>query len=161
MVLLEATNLSEGRGTTRPFELFGAPYLNVKRMMEQLSQYNLRGCLFREHEFIPTFQKWAGQNCHGMQLHVTDARVFKPVETVLAILLAAQATSPEEFRFRTDAYEYEHQKPAIDILSGSDMFRNAVLTGVDLADMAAVWNDEREPFLDRFKTVAHYPGDLS
>jgi uncharacterized protein YbbC (DUF1343 family) len=161
MVLLEATNLSEGRGTTRPFELFGAPYLNVGKMMGQLSQYNLKGCLFREHEFIPTFQKWAGQTCFGMQLHVTDPRVFKPVETALAILLAAQATSAGEFRFRTDAYEYEREKMAIDILSGSDMFRNAVLSGVDPGDMAAVWNDERKPFLDRFNDFSHYPEALS
>lgn len=156
MVLLEATNLSEGRGTTRPFELFGAPYLKVKKVMEHLVQYNLKGCLFREHDFIPTFQKWAGQNCCGMQLHVTDPRLFKPVETVLALLLSVQATSPEEFRFRTDAYEYEHELPAIDILSGSDMFRNAVLSGADLADMVAVWNDEREPFVDRFSAITHY-----
>jgi uncharacterized protein YbbC (DUF1343 family) len=161
MVLLEATNLSEGRGTTRPFELFGAPYLNAGKMIEQLSRYNLQGCLFREHEFIPTFQKWAGQVCRGMQVHVFNVRIFKPVETAMAILLAAQATAPGEFRFRTDPYEYEQERPAIDILSGSDMFRSAVLAGADLADMAEVWNDERQPFLDLFRTIAHYPEELS
>jgi uncharacterized protein YbbC (DUF1343 family) len=161
MVLLEATNLSEGRGTTRPFELFGAPYFDVKKIGKHLSQYGLRGCLFREHEFIPTFQKWAGKNCCGMQLHVTDPHVFKPVETVLALLLAVQAISPDEFRFRTDPYEYEREKPAIDILSGSDLFRNAVLTGADLADMTEVWIDERKYFTDRFEEIAHYPEELS
>jgi uncharacterized protein YbbC (DUF1343 family) len=157
MVLLEATNLSEGRGTTRPFELFGAPYINAKKIMDQLTEYNLKGCRFREHEFIPTFQKWIGRNCSGMQLHVTDPVAFKPVVSALAILLCVQGTAPDKFRFRIDPYEYEREKPAIDILSGSDMFRNAVLTGVDLDDMAAVWNDERQPFLDRFAAIAHYP----
>jgi uncharacterized protein YbbC (DUF1343 family) len=161
MVLLEATNLSEGRGTTRPFELFGAPFLNVKKLMDHLSRFNLKGCLFREHEFIPTFQKWAGRLCRGMQLHVIDRRTFRPVETALAILFAAQNTAPDNFRFRTDEYEYERDKPAIDILSGNDMLRNAVLSGVDLADMVAVWDDERRPFLDKFKLFAHYPGGLS
>ena len=157
MVLLEATNMSEGRGTTRPFEIFGAPYLDLGKFREDLEKSRLKGCIFREHDYIPTFQKWEGKSCRGMQIHVTDARAFRPVETAFAILSAARATAPADFSFRTDPYEYEREKPAIDILSGSDRFRKAVLEGASLADMRREWKRERGPFLEEFKTFAHYP----
>jgi uncharacterized protein YbbC (DUF1343 family) len=157
MVLLEATNLSEGRGTTRPFELFGAPYLAIREFRRRLDGERLPGCVFREHEFIPTFQKWAGKSCNGMQIHVTDARAFRPVETAYAILSAARATAPNDFSFRTDPYEYEREKMAIDILSGSGSFRKAVLASVPLAEMRHQWREETKPFIDLFRQVAHYP----
>ena len=157
MVLLEATNLSEGRGTTRPFEIFGAPYLVVRKFREHIEKFNLQGCLFREHEFLPTFQKWAGKNCRGMQLHVTDPRRFMPVETAAAVLLGAQFVAPGEFSFRTDPYEYEREKPAIDILTGSDAFRKTVLAGAPLDDMRRAWREERTAFLELFREIAHYP----
>jgi uncharacterized protein YbbC (DUF1343 family) len=157
MVLLEATNLSEGRGTTRPFEIFGAPYLDIRKFRGCLEKSTLPGCVFREHEFIPAFQKWAGQVCRGMQVHVTDARAFRPVETAFAILSAAHETAPREFSFRTDPYEYEREKPAIDILSGSDRFRKAVVEGVPLADIRKEWKRERAPFMETFRAIAHYP----
>jgi uncharacterized protein YbbC (DUF1343 family) len=157
MVLLEATNLSEGRGTTRPFELFGAPYLDIRKFRERLEKYPLKGCIFRGHDFIPAFQKWAGKSCRGMQIHVTGAREFRPVETAYAILSAAHAAAPDDFSFRTDPYEYEREKIAIDILSGSDRFRKAVLAGAALSCMRQEWKLEREPFVKVFKETAHYP----
>jgi uncharacterized protein YbbC (DUF1343 family) len=157
MVLLEATNLSEGRGTTRPFEIFGAPYLNFGRFGRRLEAEKLPGCVFRGHDFIPTFHKWAGKSCRGMQIHVTDARVFRPVETAFAILSAAYGTAPGDFSFRTDPYEYEREKMAVDILSGSDRFRKAVLAGASLADMRQEWKGERKLFIKVFKEIAHYP----
>jgi uncharacterized protein YbbC (DUF1343 family) len=157
MVLLEATNMSEGRGTTRPFEIFGAPYLDIGKFMEVLGKNRPKGCMFRAHDYIPTFQKWEGKSCRGMQIHVTDARAFRPVETAFAILSAARAAAPKDFSFRTGPYEYEREKPAIDILSGSSRFGKAVLEGALLADMRSEWKRERGPFLEKFKTFAHYP----
>ena len=157
MVLLEATNLSEGRGTTRPFEIFGAPYLDIRKFRRSLDKNGLQGCVFRDHEFIPTFQKWGGKSCRGMQVHVTDARLFRPVETAFAILSAIHVTAPDDFSFRTDPYEYEREKPAIDILSGSDRFRKAVLSGSALADIRQEWKRERGPFVKVFRETAHYP----
>ena len=160
MVLLEATNVSEGRGTTRPFELFGAPYIKTPEILRRLAGCNLPGCLFREHDFQPTFQKWAGSYCHGMQIHVTDPRAFKPVEAAAAILLAIAGTSKTDFAFRTDPYEYEREKPAIDILSGSDAFRTMLMGGAVLADIRDAWRAERRLFEERFRELTHYPENL-
>jgi uncharacterized protein YbbC (DUF1343 family) len=157
MVLLEATNLSEGRGTTRPFEIFGAPFLAIRTFRELLEKSHLKGCVFRRHDFIPAFQKWAGRLCRGLQIHVTDPRAYRPVETAAAVILAANAVAPDEFRFRTDPYEYEREKTAIDILSGSDRFRKAVLAGATLAELRREWRREREPFVETFHGIIHYP----
>ncbi len=161
MVLLEATNLSEGRGTTRPFELFGAPWLDIKKFRALFEESASRGCRIRDHDFIPTFQKWAGRKCRGFQLHVTDLRAFKPVETAAAILLAAAASSDGEFAFRTDPYEYEYVKPAIDILTGSDRFRGAVLAGASLSDLRDEWQRERRPYVEQFPYGILYDGKAS
>jgi uncharacterized protein YbbC (DUF1343 family) len=157
MVLLEATNLSEGRGTTRPFELFGAPWLDMENFRKRFEAADLPGCAIRNHDFIPTFQKWAGRECRGFQLHVLDRRVFRPVETAAAIILAAAACSGGEFAFRTDPYEYEYARPAIDILTGGDRFRNAVAASGELADLREEWERERQPFVEQFRYLAHYP----
>ena len=157
MVLLEATTLSEGRGTTRPFEIFGAPYIAIRQFRERLSRFDLPGCLFREHEFIPTFQKWAGNYCYGMQIHVTDPRIFHPVETAAAIFLAARAVAPEAFYFKTDPYEYERDKMAIDILAGSDVFRKSILDGIAPSELRQQWRNERRPYLETFREITHYP----
>lgn len=161
MVLLEATNLSEGRGTTRPFELFGAPWLDIKKFRALFEESAPGGCHIRDHDFIPTFQKWAGRECRGFQLHVTDPRAFKPVETAAAILLAAAASSSGEFAFRTDPYEYEYVKPAIDILTGSDHFRGAVLAGASLSDLRGEWQRERRPYVEQFPYSILYDGKSS
>jgi uncharacterized protein YbbC (DUF1343 family) len=159
MVLLEATNLSEGRGTTRPFELFGAPWLDAEKFMAIIGEAHPAGCLFRSHDFIPTFQKHAGKECRGFQLHVTDCRIFRPVETAATILFAAAAASGGEFAFRTDPYEYEYAKPAIDVLTGSDRFRVALQTGRELNDLFDAWRSERRPYVEEFGYNALYNGD--
>jgi uncharacterized protein YbbC (DUF1343 family) len=161
MVLLEATNLSEGRGTTRPFELFGAPYLDIKYFSALLEKSAPPGCLFRNQDFIPAFQKWAGRECHGFQLHVTDIRAFRPVETAAAIILAAAASSEGAFAFRADPYEYEYIKPAIDILTGSDRFRQAVLAGVSPGELRDEWRRERQPYVDQFRDSTFYGEELT
>lgn len=156
MVLLEATNLSEGRGTTRPFELFGAPWLDIKKFRSIFGEFGVAGCVLRNHDFIPTFQKWAGRDCRGFQLHVTDPAAFKPVETAAAIIMAAKAASGGEFAFRTDPYEYEYVKPAIDILTGSEYFRKAVQDGIELPELCSEWQRECLPYVEQFRYLAHY-----
>lgn len=130
MVLLEGTNLSEGRGTTRPFELFGAPFLEPYALVERLAGFDLPGVAFRPAYFEPAFQKHAGELCGGAQLHVTDREVFRPVETAVTILHAARALAPEEFAWRAPPYEYEQHKMPIDILWGGEGLRQAIDSGV-------------------------------
>lgn len=118
MVLLEGTNLSEGRGTTRPFELFGAPYIEPQILAEALEPMLGPGVVLRPCYFEPTFQKHAGTPCGGGQLHVTDPEAFRPVHTAVAILCATRAVAPAGFQWREPPYEYETEKPPIDILWG-------------------------------------------
>jgi len=126
MVLLEGTNLSEGRGTTRPFELVGAPWLDPHALAAALSAHELRGVRFRPCWFEPTFQKHGGRTCGGVQVHVTDREGFEPVRTTVALLAEARRLAPNDFRWRDPPYEYEVIKPPIDILWGSDALRVAI-----------------------------------
>ena len=129
MVLLEGTNLSEGRGTTRPFELFGAPYLDPQALVDRLTDLHLPGAVFRPCYFEPTFQKFAEQMCGGAQLHVGDRSVFRPVETAVSILTAVKELAPEEFQWRPPPYEYENEKMPVDIIWGSDALRSTIDSG--------------------------------
>jgi uncharacterized protein YbbC (DUF1343 family) len=129
MVLLEGTNLSEGRGTTRPFELFGAPYLEPGALGDALERMLGPGVVYRPCHFEPTFQKHAGAPCGGGQLHVVDPEAYRPVHTTVAILVAARAVAPEHFAWRAPPYEYETVKPPIDILWGHDGLRLGVDAG--------------------------------
>jgi uncharacterized protein YbbC (DUF1343 family) len=146
-VLLEGTNLSEGRGTTRPFELFGAPYIDCTRLAEQLGQYPLPGVRFREHHFIPTFHKWAQEVCHGFQLHVTDGETFRPYRTTLCILHAVQSLWPDAFAWRLPPYEYEHEKLPIDILLGEGAVREQLERLVNPVEIEADWQEALQSFL--------------
>ena len=118
MCLLEGTNLSEGRGTTRPFELFGAPWIDAARLNRNLNGLRLPGVHFREAAFEPGFQKYAGQVCRGAQLHVTDRAAFRPVRTGLAILRLVRDLHPADFAWKQPPYEYEHEKRPVEILCG-------------------------------------------
>ncbi len=126
MVLIEGTNLSEGRGTTRPFELFGAPWLAAAALVTRLSRAQLPGVAFRPCHFEPTFQKHARALCGGAQLHVTDADAFEPVRTAVEILLSVRALAPHDFAWREPPYEYEETLAPIDILWGSPKLREGV-----------------------------------
>jgi uncharacterized protein YbbC (DUF1343 family) len=127
--LIEGTNLSEGRGTTLPFQTVGAPFLNGRALARSLVEARLPGVMIRPHSFRPTFEKHAGQLCHGVVLHVTDPRAFRPVTTYLTLLTLARAQAPQAFEFLTRAYEFEHERLAFDLLAGSDAARNAILAG--------------------------------
>jgi uncharacterized protein YbbC (DUF1343 family) len=152
--LIEGTNLSEGRGTTRPFEICGAPWISPTNLVRRLEKSELPGVVFRPAYFRPTFHKFAGQTCGGVQLHVTDRDAFRPVRTSLALLIAIRAENPEQFRWRTEPYEFVEDKPAIDLLFGGGRERLAIQAGLSAADIARPWAEEeaafkarREPFL--------------
>lgn len=155
-VLFEATNMSEGRGTTRPFELVGAPYLN-EHYIKELFKFELAGCIFREHGFIPTFQKWQGTYCYGVQTHVTNPRAFEPVATTVALLQAARTVGSSSFAFKDPPYEYETVKLPFDILAGSDKLRAMLVSNVPLSEIKQHWKSERVAFEDIFVSIAHYP----
>ena len=128
-VLVEGTNLSEGRGTTRPFELVGAPYLDANAFVERLDGHGLPGVRFRPCYFEPTFQKHAGTMCGGAQLHVLDAQTLEPIRMAVALLSAAKALAPDAFAWRDPPYEYEEALAPIDILWGHDGLRAGVDSG--------------------------------
>ncbi len=129
--LLEGTNLSEGRGHTRPFEVFGAPWLDGRTLAKAFDALGLEGQLVRPLSFIPTFHKHAGKNCGGVEVHPTDAR-FRPVAVYAALITLAERLSPIEFRFRTERYEFIDDIPAFDLLTGSGWARDAILGGEDV-----------------------------
>ncbi|MFO0551578.1 MAG: DUF1343 domain-containing protein [Polyangiaceae bacterium] len=132
--LIEGTNLSEGRGTTRPFELVGAPFLDGRKLARELANTGLPGFTARPLTFMPTFHKHAGKLCGGVQIHVTDAAAFRPYATYLALVWAAKRLAPADFRFRTERYEFIDHIPAFDLLTGSDHARLAIERGAPLSD---------------------------
>jgi uncharacterized protein YbbC (DUF1343 family) len=137
--LIEGTSLSEGRGTTRPFELCGAPGIDARRACERLTGEGHAGVAFRPAWFQPTFQKHAGQRCSGLQLHVFDRTAFRPVRTGLAVLAALRDASGDRYAWRTDEYEFVRDPIAIDLLFGSDRERKALEAGQSWRDIAATW----------------------
>src|SRR5262249_50685922 len=148
MCLLEGTNLSEGRGTTRPFELFGAPWLAAGGFADALNAAGLPGARFLPTHFRPMFDKHAGAICGGALLEVTDAGVFRSFETGLRVVEIARRMAPREFRWRTEPYEFD-LRPAIDLLSGSTRFRELVDAGADLAPEIRRHAEGGEAFLSR------------
>ena len=132
MCLLEGTNLSEGRGTTRPFELFGAPFIDARKLAAELRRYDLPGVIFRPCGIEPAFHKFAGQRCGALQLHVTDRRLFAPYRTGIAVLVAVKSLWPEAFAWRVEPYEFRSDVPAIDLLTGTPRVRMAIESGADL-----------------------------
>ena len=154
MCLVEGTELSEGRGTTRPFELVGAGFVDGFALAETLAGYELPGVVCRPVSFLPTFQKWAKQICGGVQLHVSDPAAFRPYLTGVAFVAAVYALYPDEFKWRVRAYEFVDDKPAFDLLTGGDVIRGLIEACAPLGDIAATWaapekafRDERAPYL--------------
>jgi uncharacterized protein YbbC (DUF1343 family) len=135
--LFEATNLSEGRGTTRPFEIVGAPFLDGHAWSAALAEAQLAGVRLRPIAFRPTFHKFAGKACGGVQLHVVDAAAFRPYRTGVALIAAARKLGGDAFRWRADPYEFVADPPAIDLLTGSAEVRTAIDAGAAIADIEA------------------------
>jgi uncharacterized protein YbbC (DUF1343 family) len=138
MCLLEGTNLSEGRGTTRPFELFGAPFVDGRALAAELEQSDLAGVTFRPCTIEPMFQKHARKRCGAVQIHVVDRRAFDSYRTGLAVLVAAKKLWPNEFAWRTEIYEFRDDVPAIDLLTGFAAVREAIDAGRALDAVAAI-----------------------
>ena len=148
-VLFEGIMLSEGRGTTRPFELVGAPWIEAERFARDMNALGLTGVYFRPAVFEPTFQKHAKQTCGGCQIHVTARHLFKPVLVGVALAGMFWRTNPSKFAWRQPPYEYEHDKMPIDILAGSDALRKQIEADVPAAEIAASWRADE----DAFRTV--------
>ncbi len=146
-VLLEGTNLSEGRGTTRPFELVGAPFLDGDRFAARLNEADLAGVRFRPAWFRPVFDKWKDQFCGGAQVHVTHRRAFQPYRTGLAILKTAMELNPGEFAWRQPPFEYEYEKLPIDLLAGGNRIRLQLEQGESLDATEASWQEGLRGFL--------------
>ena len=170
MCLLEACTASEGRGTTRPFEIFGAPWIDAARLKSDLDSLALPGVVFRELGFQPTFHKGVGRLCQGVQIHVTDPVKLRPVELGIAAMWALRRQGsrpdpvkidpldprgiPDVFAWKAPPYEYEPVKPAIDILAGHCHWRDMLEAGAAVRDLSeawkpdeAAWRKRREPFL--------------
>lgn len=155
--LVEGTNLSEGRGTTRPFELVGAPWLDGRRWGAALDRLGIEGARFRPVAFRPTFQKHAGTSCGGIQVHVTDRARFRPFATFLALLREARALDPASFGWRREVYEFESDRLAIDLLLGRSDLRPALESGCSLAEMESLWRIELERFVALRRRFLLYP----
>jgi uncharacterized protein YbbC (DUF1343 family) len=136
--LIEGTNLSEGRGTTRPFEIWGAPYVDGRRLARDLAPH-AEGALLRPLHFQPTFHKFADKRCGGVQVHVTDAHKFRSYALYLRMIAYAALASGGRFAFRTEPYEYVSDRPAIDLLTGGTEFRDAVESKSALDDLFAFY----------------------
>jgi uncharacterized protein YbbC (DUF1343 family) len=146
MCLLEGTELSEGRGTTRPFEICGAPFVEPERLAAALAAYRLPGCRFRPLHFEPTFQKHAGRLCGGVQIHVHDREGFDAVRTAVTLLAAIRRLWPEAFHWKQPPYEYERVKLPIDILAGGPQLREGLEAGADPLDILRPWAADRLQF---------------
>jgi uncharacterized protein YbbC (DUF1343 family) len=154
--LIEGTNLSEGRGTTRPFEMCGAPGIDARRVCQRLNDEGLPGVVFRPAWFQPTFQKHAGERCGGVHLHVTDRKSFQPVRTGFTVLAALRDAAGDRFAWRTEEYEFVRNPIAIDLLFGSDRERRALASGQDWRDIVAEWAPEEAEFADRRRAYLLY-----
>ena len=154
--LFEGTNLSEGRGTTRPFEFCGAPWLDAGKLANKMNSEKIAGVTFRPVWFRPTFQKHADKDCGGVQLHVTDRSVFKSVRTSLALLSAMREMSGAQFAWRTEVYEFVSEPIAIDLLFGSDRERTQIELGRPWREIAANWETEERAFEQRRQAAWMY-----
>jgi uncharacterized protein YbbC (DUF1343 family) len=162
MCLFEATNWSEGRGTTRPFHLFGAPWVDPVRLVKLCERIaadeGLEGVGFRPAAFLPGFQKHAGVGCAGAEVHVLDRDRLDTYLLGLVTVKAAQLADPERFAWREKPYEFVADRSAIDLLTGSTLYREALEQGSSLRALVQAWEPERQAFLARRAEVLIYPG---
>lgn len=156
MELFEGTNISEGRGTTRPFELFGAPFVDAEKLTTQLNRLKLPGVFFRPAAFQPTFDKWQGKLCQGAQIHITQPRKVLPVQTAVAILQQLLRQHHKEVKFNNPPYEYEETLMPFDILAGSSQLREQLQNDIDLKTIVASWRDGCRNYWQRCKPARLY-----
>jgi uncharacterized protein YbbC (DUF1343 family) len=156
-VLLEGTNLSEGRGTTRPFEIFGAPWLDTTAVRRRFEKRRLPGLVLRDHAYEPTFHKWAGEVCRGFQIQVTDRAAYRPYLTTLALLQDIITTHRDRFAWKEPPYEYVTDKPPIDVLTGDPAVRAVLESGADLRTLERSWKKEIAAFDREARAIRLYP----
>ncbi len=159
-VILETVNISEGRGTTTPFEMFGAPWINRSAFRKAFDRQDIKGVLLRDHDFLPTFNKYHNELCGGFQMHVTDLSQFETVITTAAILKAAYEIAPNDFSFTKPPYEYEYDKPPVDIVSGDPTLRNWVLDGDHVNELRELWAKPLDTFNQKFESIKLYEESL-
>jgi uncharacterized protein YbbC (DUF1343 family) len=145
-VLWEGTNVSEGRGTTQPFELFGAPFLDVVRLQASVLNQRLSGVHLRPLAFEPTSHKWTAKLCHGFQIHIVDLQRYKPYRTTLALLQSVVSLHPQAFQWKPPPYEYEYEKRPFDLITGDPAVRKAVEDMEPLEDLEETWQGELKAF---------------
>ena len=147
MCLIEGTLLSEGRGTTLPFEQVGAPYINAETLAKTLNKENLPGLFFRPQYFKPQFQKWSGTICGGVQIHVTERNKIKPLATSITVLFSIKKLYPDDFSWRTEAYEFVNDRLAIDLLYGNQALREAIETDtLSINNLKSAWEEDIKIF---------------
>lgn len=145
-VLWEGTNISEGRGTTQPFEIFGAPFIHPEKVLKRMGGMLINGAVLRPVEFEPTAHKWKGERCRGFQIHVTDPQRFKPYRTSLALLQAMMHVHADRFQWKQPPYEYEYERMPIDLIIGSRDIRDRLSAMEPIDDLEAYWQDELKAF---------------
>jgi uncharacterized protein YbbC (DUF1343 family) len=155
-VFVEGTKISEGRGTTRPFEVNGAPYADAYELAGHLNDLKLPGAHFRPHSFIPTFQKHAGTLCHGVQIHVLDREAFKPVITGIALIKAFHDLYPRQFQWQEPPYEYVYDRLPFDVIAGTTRLRGQIEGGVSIEEIAASWEAGEKEFAERRRPYLLY-----
>jgi len=147
MCLIEGTLLSEGRGTTLPFEQVGAPYINAEVFAKTLNNENLPGLFFRPQYFKPQFQKWSGEVCGGVQLHITERNKIKPLATSISMLFLIKKLYPNDFSWRTEPYEFVNDRLAIDLLYGNSTLREAIEAGnLSIKKLESSWEEDIKVF---------------
>ncbi len=155
-VVLEATNISEGRGTDQPFRQFGAPFIQAASLLEQLSKLELPGVSWSPTTFQPTFDKWTGEACHGLVLQVTDPVAFRPYRTTLALIAEVARLWPDDFAWISPPYEYEMEKMPVDIVTGSDALRKAVSAGSVIADLDRLATGDQAAWWEETASIRIY-----
>jgi uncharacterized protein YbbC (DUF1343 family) len=147
-VLWEGTNVSEGRGTCRPFEIFGAPFIDPKGIRNRLQPEDSEGCLLQDISFRPTFNKWQGELCRGFFIHVADPLTFRPYRCSLALLSAILHNHRQDFRWKEPPYEYEYNRLPIDLILGDSSLRESIEGSVELNSLQSSWETELSKYLE-------------
>lgn len=147
-VLWEGTNVSEGRGTTRPFHLCGAPFVDARQLKDEMDRRRLPGVVFRAADFEPTFHKFQGQLCRGLEVHPVDRRAFRPYLTSLTLLELILELYPEDFKWKMPPYEYEFERLPIDLILGDKSIREGLEGGRTARELEQAWLPDLQRFMD-------------
>ena len=155
-VIWEGTNVSEGRGTTQPFEIFGAPFFDTLNLLEFLNKYPVPGIFLRPFAFEPTSNKWQGTLCRGFQIHVVDPAVYKPYRTTLAMLRAVRYLYADQFKWKSPPYEYEYERLPIDLIIGDTKIRHRIEAFEEIEEIEKSWQPELTAFKEKSREFYLY-----